>query len=261
MKLADALSILDDLAPRRYAESWDNVGLLVGDPDAEIAKALVTVDYSPAVAAEAKERGANLVIAYHPPMFAAVKRVPHDALWADAVRSGIALYSMHTALDVALEGTNDFLARACGLTNVKPLRPFVGKPNRPEPEGIGLGRIGDASAKPLDAFVSQLKGALGLSRVMVAGALDRTIRRVAVAAGAGGELLSDAIRQKADLFVTGELRHHDALRGCAIIATLHSNSERAAVREFSGRVAKAFEGAPGIEVLFSERDADPFYFV
>lgn len=261
MKLADALKILDELAPLRYAESWDNVGLLVGDPDAEIAKALVTVDYSPAVAAEAKEVGANLVVAYHPPMFAAVKRVPHDALWADAVRSGIALYSMHTALDVALEGTNDFLARACGLTNIKPLRPFVGKPGKTEPEGIGLGRIGDVTPKALHGFVSQLKEALGLEKVMVAGALDRKIARVAVAAGAGGELLSDAIRQKADLFVTGELRHHDALRGCAIIATLHSNSERAAVKEYSTRLAKAFAGAPGIEVVFSEKDADPFYFV
>lgn len=257
MRLAEALDVLDALAPLRYAESWDNVGLLVGDPDAEVRRVLVTVDYSPAVAAETKERGANLVVAYHPPMFAAVKRVPHDALWADAVRSGIALYSMHTALDVAQPGTNDFLARACGLTNVKPIRPFVGKPGRSEPEGIGLGRIGDVPPVSLGEMVTRLKGALSLSQVMVAGAEDRPVSRVAVAAGAGGELLSDAIRQKADLFVTGELRHHDALRGCAVIATLHSNSERAAVREFGRRL----EGAlPGVEALFSERDADPFCF-
>lgn len=264
MKLADALKVLDELAPLRYAESWDNVGLLVGDPDAEIEKALVTVDYSPAVAAEAKAVGANLVIAYHPPIFAAVKRVPHDALWAAAVRDGIALYSPHTALDVALEGTNDFLARVCGLTNREPVRRFVGKPGRPEPEGIGLGRIGDVEATSLGSFVTRLKSALDLPQVMVAGELERTITRVAVAAGAGGELLSDAIRQRADLFVTGELRHHDALRGCAIIATLHSNSERAAVKEYSGRVAKAFAGRggePPVSVAFSQRDADPFYFL
>ncbi|MFO0739466.1 MAG: Nif3-like dinuclear metal center hexameric protein [Labilithrix sp.] len=258
MKVADALKTLDELAPLRYAESWDNVGLLVGDPDAEITRALVTVDYSAAVAAEAKERGANLVVAYHPPMFAAVKRVPHDALWADAVRSGIALYSMHTALDVALDGTNDFLARVCGLGNVKPIRPFQAKPGRPEPEGIGLGRIGDVAPAPLGDLVSTIKTKLGLSHVMVAGSLDRSVKRIAVAAGAGGELLSDAIRQKAELFVTGELRHHDAMRGCAIIATLHSNSERAAVREFGGRVASSLAG---VEVMLSDRDADPFYFV
>lgn len=258
MKLAKALEHLDDLAPLRYAEAWDNVGLLVGDPEAEIDKALVTVDYSAAVAAEARERGADLVIAYHPPMFAAVKRVPHDALWAAAVRDGVALYSMHTALDVALEGTNDFLARVCGLRDVKPIRPFQGKPGRPEPDGIGLGRIGDLPETPLRDLVAAVKSKLSLGHVMVAGDLDRRVKRVAVAAGAGGELLSDAIRQRADLFVTGELRHHDAMRGCAIVATLHSNSERAAVREFGGRVAKALAG---VEVTISERDADPFYFV
>src|SRR6185295_1780771 len=104
----------------------------------------------------------------------------------------IALYSPHTALDVALEGTNDFLARTCGLTNIKPLRPFVGKPGKTEPEGIGLGRIGDVVAKPLNGYVSQIKAALDLPQVMVAGAADRKITRIAVAAGAGGELLSDA---------------------------------------------------------------------
>ena len=111
---------------------------------------------------------------------------------------------------------------------------------------------------PLGDLVSTIKTKLGLSHVMVAGSLDRSVKRIAVAAGAGGELLSDAIRQKAELFVTGELRHHDAMRGCAIIATLHSNSERAAVREFGGRVASSLAG---VEVMLSDRDADPFYFV
>src|SRR3954452_10194302 len=100
MLLADVMLVLEELAPLRYAESWDNVGLLVGDPRAEIARVLVTVDYTGAVADEAVKSGATLVVAYHPAMFAAVKRVPHEALWADAVRRGIALYSPHTALDV-----------------------------------------------------------------------------------------------------------------------------------------------------------------
>src|SRR5262249_6401050 len=138
MKLNDVLTILDQLAPIRYAESWDNVGLIVGDPDAEIRRALVTVDYAAPVADEAKAIGADLVVASHPPLFAPVKRVPHTALWADAVRRGVALYSMHTALDVALEGTNDFLADACGVATSgrRPLRPFAARPGTTEPDGI-----------------------------------------------------------------------------------------------------------------------------
>ncbi len=267
MELREVLVHLEELAPLRYAESWDNVGLLVGDPDAKVTKVLVTVDYSTAVAEEARAKNVELVVAYHPPMFAAVKRVPHEALWADAVRRGIALYSTHTALDVATGGTNDFLADACGVADGqngrRPLRAYVGRAGSPssEPDGIGLGRVGALSAGPVSVgeLVGRLKPALGLDYVLVAGALSARVERVAVAAGAGGELLADAMRARADVFVTGEIRHHDALTavrsGCAVIATLHSNSERAAVRAHASRVA---ERLVGISVMTSVADADPF---
>ena len=260
-KLQDVIRILDELAPLRYAETWDNVGLLVGDPDAVIERILVTVDYSSLVAEEARTRGAQLVVAYHPPIFAAVKRVPHEALWAEAVRLGIALYSPHTALDVAPAGTNDFLADACGVatTGRRPLRAFAARAGIAEPEGIGLGRVGDITPEPLAKLVARLKPTLGLDYVLVAGSLDLVVRRVAVAAGAGGELLKDAFREQAQLFVTGEIRHHDALtavaRGTAVVATLHSNSERAAVKAYASRLASKLAG---LEVIASERDADPF---
>ena len=261
MKLSQVITTLDELAPLRYAESWDNVGLLVGDPLADIGKVLVTVDYTADVAAEAVAAGASLVVAYHPPLFAAVKRAPHDALWVDAVRRGIALYSPHTALDVAREGTNDFLADACGVSDSlrSPLRPFAPRPGRTEPPGIGLGRVGDVDTIARRDLVERVKSKLNLSYVLVSGPVSGAATRVAVAAGAGGELLDDAIRAGADVFVTGEVRHHDALsaarRGVTVVATLHSNSERAAVRAYAGRLAALL---PGVDVTTSAADADPF---
>lgn len=252
MKLADVLTVLEELAPLRYAESWDNVGLLVGDPEADVRRALVTVDYGPAVAEEARD-GADLVVAYHPPIFAPVKRVPHGALWADAVRRGIAIYAPHTALDVAAGGTNDFLADACGVTPEREaLRPGAWPP-------LGLGRIGAVSPTTLGALVERLKPELGVSHLLVAGDPAKPIARVAVAAGAGGELLGDARRLRADAFVTGEIRHHDALAalaaGMSVIAALHSNSERAAIAAYARRLA---ERLPDIAVATSQADADPF---
>jgi len=271
MKLAEILTVLDDLAPLRYAESWDNVGLLVGNPAADVSSVLVTVDYTADVAAEAIAIGANLVVAYHPPLFAAVKRIPHTALWADAIRRGIALYSPHTALDVAPSGTNDFLADACGVSprgeGRAPLRPFAGgkadgTPDRAEPAGIGLGRVGPLPPALRSELVAQVKKALGLAYVLVAGPLDVPVTRVAVAAGAGGELLEDAVRAGAEVFVTGEVRHHDALsaarRGVTVVATLHSNSERAAVRAYAARLASRLGG---VTVATSVADADPFVVV
>jgi dinuclear metal center YbgI/SA1388 family protein len=261
MLLASVMKVLEELAPLRYAESWDNVGLLVGDPQADIAKVLVTVDYTVEVADEAVKGGATLVVAYHPAMFAAVKRVPHDALWADAVRRGIALYSPHTALDVARAGTNDFLADACGMheSQRRPLRPYVARSGQTEPEGIGLGRVGALAHATRGEVVARVKERLGLGYVLVSGPTDGAAATVAVAAGAGGELLEDALRARADVFVTGEIRHHDALsaarRGVTVIATLHSNSERAAVGAYAARLAQRL---PGVAVRVSTQDRDPF---
>lgn len=261
MLLSDVMAVLEELAPLRYAESWDNVGLLVGDPRAEIARVLVTVDYTTAVAEEAVRDGATLVVAYHPAMFAPVKRVPHDALWADAIRRGIALYSPHTALDVALAGTNDFLADACRMPAAgrRALRPHAGKPGIVEPAGIGLGRIGAVTGISRVELIEHLKSELALEYVLVAGPTDAEVGMLAVAAGAGGELLEDAIRAGARVFVTGEIRHHDALsagrRGVTVLATLHSNSERAAVRAYAARLGARL---PGVAVTASAEDRDPF---
>ncbi len=161
---------------------------------------------------------------------------------------------MHTALDCVRGGTNDVLADACGVGARKPIQPLLDSPEE------GQGRIGDAAGTRRE-IVAKLKSAFALDRVMVAGPLDAPARRVAVAAGAGGELLEPSIRAGVDLFVTGELRHHDALAaarcGVTIVATLHSNSERAGVRAFASRLAAAL--AP-LAVATSDADADPFTF-
>jgi len=115
MLLRELLTHLEELAPTRHAESWDNVGLLAGDPGQEVRTALLAIDYTPEVAREARELGCELVIAYHPPLFNAVKRVVFPDPIFDAIRNGVALYSPHTALDVAEGGTNDLLADLLGL--------------------------------------------------------------------------------------------------------------------------------------------------
>jgi dinuclear metal center YbgI/SA1388 family protein len=122
MILRDLLAEFEAIAPTAYAESWDNVGLLVGDPTQPITRALLAIDYTPEVAAEAAREKCELVIAYHPPIFAPVKRLtPPDVLY-ESIRRGVAIYSPHTALDVAEGGTNDLLADVLGLGDRQPLR-------------------------------------------------------------------------------------------------------------------------------------------
>jgi dinuclear metal center YbgI/SA1388 family protein len=115
MRLSDLLRTLDDIAPTRDAETWDNVGLLVGDPRQAVTRAILTIDYTPEVAAEAARERCDLVISYHPPLFNPIKRLTAPDPIFDAIRRGVAIYSPHTALDVAEGGTNDLLADLLGL--------------------------------------------------------------------------------------------------------------------------------------------------
>src|SRR5215218_2433330 len=125
MKLQQLVDALEQIAPTRHAEAWDNVGLLVGDPAQDVSRAMLTIDYTPEVACEAAGAKCDAIIAYHPPIFAALKRVTSGGASAaifDAIRRGVAIYSPHTALDVADGGTNDVLANAIALVDRSPLK-------------------------------------------------------------------------------------------------------------------------------------------
>src|SRR5215212_2819583 len=122
MKLQQLIDALEQIAPTRHAEAWDNVGLLVGDPGQTVSRAMLTIDYTPEVACEAAGARCDAIIAYHPPIFAGLKRVTSSGASAaifDAIKRGIAIYSPHTALDVADGGTNDLLADVIGMSKTE----------------------------------------------------------------------------------------------------------------------------------------------
>lgn len=117
---------MERVAPVALAQDWDNVGLLAGDPNAELRRVLLCIDLTRAVVDEARRGRFDLVMAYHPPIFKPVSRVVADSLGTDSivfscVQSGVAIYSTHTALDAAAGGTNDVLAGLCGAVDVRPL--------------------------------------------------------------------------------------------------------------------------------------------
>ena len=121
-KLANLLTALADIAPLHLAEPWDNVGLLAGDPDQPLTRALLTIDMTATVVAEACARNCQAIVAYHPPIFRPLKRIDSASPLALAIRSDLAIYSPHTALDAAEGGTNDVLADAIAMTSRAPLR-------------------------------------------------------------------------------------------------------------------------------------------
>ncbi len=127
MNVGELAGLLDARYPPGSAEEWDNVGLLAGDPAGRLTRALVCVDVTPAIVDEARRRGAEAIIAHHPPIFRPVARITPAStpvVW-QAVASGVALYAMHTNFDVADDGTNAVLADLLGLLDVSTLEPIA----------------------------------------------------------------------------------------------------------------------------------------
>lgn len=124
--VADLNAWLEGFAPSRLAESWDNVGLLFGDPAAEVSKVMTCLTVTPRSADEAIAEKAGAIVSHHPVLFKPTKSLRADRpetsfLWRLA-RAGVAILSPHTAFDNTEGGINDGLARRIGLVKVGPLR-------------------------------------------------------------------------------------------------------------------------------------------
>ena len=125
MKLQEICTILERIAPSELAEEWDNVGLLAGDPGRPVTRAMLAIDLTRDVLAEAKKKKINLLVMYHPPIWDAIKQVVAgrgaSPLLYEAIRHGMAIYAMHTALDSVGGGVNDVLAEMVGIEAPQPL--------------------------------------------------------------------------------------------------------------------------------------------
>ena len=253
--IAAIAAFLEQLAPARLAEDWDNVGLLVGDRGRNVAKLMTCLTVTPASAAEAVEAGAELIVAHHPIPFAATKRLTADTtvgrLLLDLIAAHIAVFSAHTAFDSAGEGINQRLAAGLQLRGIAPLLPH--------PEGQGTGRWGWlADPLSLGRLASRLKQFLAIERLQLVGDPEQTVRTLAVACGAAGELLDAARQNGCDAMVVGEARFHTCLEaealGIGLLLPGHFASERFAVECLANVLARQFQD---VQVWASRKEKDP----
>ncbi|MDD7173658.1 MAG: Nif3-like dinuclear metal center hexameric protein [Clostridiales bacterium] len=198
--VTDVEQMLGGIAPYELAEEWDNVGLLVGHAQAQVTRVLVALDLSMGVVEEAKALGAQLIVTHHPIMFSARKRLTdadrEGRLMLALAEAGIAHIAAHTNLDSAPGGVNDTLMAAMGAENVRG-EGFVRAGDLPE--GMTLGALAQRARTKLRA------------EVRVYGAADTAVHVLGCCSGAGGGEVALAKALGADCFITGEIRHHEAL--------------------------------------------------
>lgn len=208
-KVGEIIGCITDMAPLEWQESWDNAGLLVGDTNMLVSKALVTLDVTEAVIDEAIEKGFHLVISHHPLIFKPLKHIlPENTLERTvikAIKNDIAIACMHTNLDNSRLGVSCQLAKRLGMNDLHVLEPI----DKFDVE-VGGGMVGFLE-KEMDErdFLDMVKRNLGAKALRHSGFLNKKIRKVAVCGGAGFFLLDVVKRCEADAYVTADVKYHD----------------------------------------------------
>lgn len=207
--VADLITALDEIAPFGMAESWDNVGLIVGDRGRRVGSVLVGLDPTNRLLEEALDCEADTVITHHPAIFRPIPAIDtgesSGRFLEQALTNRLTIIACHTNFDAVCKGVNDVLADLLGLHDVSPLV----SANAPFPDDAGVGRIGCYSQpKKRGEFVAMLLEVLDLDTVQVAGELPETISVVALCGGSGSEFAETAKRSGADLYISAEIKHN-----------------------------------------------------
>ena len=210
MKVRDITSLIEEFAPLRLQESYDNAGLIVGREDDEIHRVLLTVDVTEEVIEEAIENECDMIVAHHPIIFHPLKRFNSSSYVErcveQAIRHGIVIYAAHTNLDSAQDGMSWRVAQMLGLESVSVL-------DETNSEGTGFGVVGELSepAKSED-FMRRVMSEFSVGAIRHSDIVKSQIKRVAICTGAGGSLIDKAREVGADIYLTSDLKYNDFMR-------------------------------------------------
>lgn len=238
--VGEILNFLWKCAPPEFAESFDNVGLLAGDQEVNVTKALLALDITEDVINEAISQKAELIISHHPVVFGNIKSfTPQDYVAKRAymlVKAGVSAICMHTNLDSADDGVGETLAKKIGLTDIR------------EIEGSGengnMGRIGFLQ-EPVEPewLAFNVKEALGCPSVKYVSG-DKKVSAVAVVGGSGGDFSELVLNSGADAFVTADVKHHQFIyakdSGLTLIDAGHYETEYPIIPELKSRLEEEF---------------------
>ena len=231
-RVSDVRELVGGIAPFELAEEWDNVGLLFGHAQAEVTRVLVALDLTQGVLDEARALGAQLIVTHHPIMFSARKRVTDEdregRLMLGMAEAGIAHIAAHTNLDAAPGGVNDTLMAAMGAVNLT---------------GEGCVRAGDLPQGTTLGALAALAERRLCGPVRVYGDRETVVRRLGCCSGAGGSEIAEAKALGADCFITGEVRHHEALDavdgGVCVLEAGHFETENPVCEVLAGALQNA----------------------
>ena len=257
MKVKDIIKVIEDFAPLSVQEGWDNSGLCIGSPEAEVKGVLLALDCTPELVDEAVACGADMIVTHHPLIFSGLKKITPDnkvgLAVIKAVSAGISIYAAHTSADKVLAGVSGDMARKLGLIDVEILQK--------DGDATGLGVVGNLPS-PMTSLqaVDHVKKCFGLKVMKASRPLEGMISRVAMCGGSGGSLIGEARRSGAQLYISGDISYHNFFTedGFMIMDIGHYESEIGIVEILFALLKKNF---PTFAVRITQNlNSNPIYY-
>lgn len=248
MKVKELTGWIEEKFPPKAAEDWDNVGLLVGDDEKEIHHIFLALDLTEETLLEAVSAGADMILTHHPMIFTNIRKINNHTFTGrkilTLIRKDISYYAMHTNYDIL--GMAQLSADYLKLKDAAVLSVTEEIDGKQE----GFGRVGMLPKKmTLKECALFVKGAYKLGDVKVYGDLDMEVERAAVCTGSGKSMIEEALKNHAQVYVTGDIDHHTGIdtvaQGMALIDAGHYGTEYIFMEAMKEELLKAF---PNMEV-------------
>lgn len=255
LKANDIIEVFEEWVPKELIDSWDNTGFQVGNPDTEIRKILIALDLDDEVLDKAIDDDFQMIITHHPIIFKPLTNLTTTSYLGSviirAIKNDIVVYNAHSNLDLVEGGVNDRLAEVLGLRNLSPLSTIV-KEDYPV-NNSGYGRVGYIDSTKFTNYLDIIKSNLDATHLVVYGDTKNSIEKVAVCGGSGSDFILDAYKHGVDVYITGDIKYHDAQfgqqLGLTIIDAGHFNTEKVILPVIKDYLIKKLDNKVEIHVF------------
>ena len=218
MKAYELIEWLNEHHPQKFAEDWDNVGLLVGDDQKEISHVFLALDLTEPVLDEAVAAGADMILTHHPMIFSGIKKINNHTFTGRKIlrliKEDIPYFAMHTNYDVM--GMAELAGKVLELSEPEVLEVTGSMHSESGEVPVGIGRVADL-AQPMDlkSCAEMVKKAFDLPNVKIFGEPDMQVHRLGVFPGSGKSAISVSLEKGVDVLVTGDIDHHEGIDAVA----------------------------------------------
>jgi len=265
MKMSELIAEIEVIAPREIEEEWDNSGMQINMGNQEVNRVLIALEITKSVIAEAMMKDVDFIITHHPLLFSKIDVVDYNTITGnyviDLIKAGISVYSAHTTFDDTFGGNNEYLADILGLSRIRRIKNKRFAMKGDDREYV-VGRMGNFSELiTMEAACRLVEEALGVKgELKTVGDQNKIISTVGLCTGSGGDTMAAAIKNGCDLFITGDVKHHEAQiareKGICLIDAGHYGTEKIFAENFADKLKKNVGSK--IQIIESEINTNPF---